>query len=345
MKRTWKIRALAIAKYLGAFGLARRLSRGGVRILCYHGIWLGDRRFAGDTMFMHADTFETRMATIRRLGYPVVTLSEAVAALRGELRLPPSAVVITIDDGWYGTYSAMRPALEKYDMPATLYCDTGHLNAQRPVYHVLARYLLQCSGNGNLDGPAREAYQRATDQDLDPAERAAAVDELKLLLDADHTFECRTFTYMTADQLREFFATPKLDVQLHTHNHTLHDFSPVAIRRELDQNSQALSELLGVPADHFRHFCYPSGRTTQSAAQTLRELGLESATTTSQGIAGKRHELHLLPRFLDGDNLSQIEFEAELSGFMDIVRSLLRPSSTPMAKANRLQQPAPRLGT
>ena len=75
----------------------------GVRVLCYHGVWMGDRSFAGDCMFVGAETFGKRLDLLADAGYPVLRLDDAAAALREGRALPAGATVITIDDGWFGT--------------------------------------------------------------------------------------------------------------------------------------------------------------------------------------------------------------------------------------------------
>ena len=155
-----KLRFLRAAKSLGGFALARRFTSNGVRILCYHGIWLGRDSFPGDAMFMRAETFRNRLDTIRRLGYPVVPLDTAVAALEGKCQVPRNALAITIDDGWYSTYAEMLPALRERGMPATLYVDSEHLRTGLPVPHVMARYLHQVAGKPD-HGPAALALAEA----------------------------------------------------------------------------------------------------------------------------------------------------------------------------------------
>ncbi len=112
-----------------------------------------------------------------------------------------------------------------------------------------------------------------------------------------------------------------VDVQLHTHNHSLDDMSLVSVRREVVANAAALAGMLGVPASRFRHFCYPSGVTSPSAEAALEKLGIQSSTTTSPGLAFQGCGMQAIPRFLDGENVFEVELEAELSGFMHLLRS------------------------
>jgi peptidoglycan/xylan/chitin deacetylase (PgdA/CDA1 family) len=144
---------------------------------------------------------------------------------------------------------------------------------------------------------------------------AAAID-----IDLKPYLQSRAFDYMTPNELA-VAAHEGLDVQLHTHRHTLGDMSAPVIAAEIADNRRALSDILNRSAAAFTEFCYPSGVATPAAAETLAELGLGSSTTTRQGLAWPGMQMHLLPRLLDGENLSEIEFEAELAGFADWLRA------------------------
>jgi peptidoglycan/xylan/chitin deacetylase (PgdA/CDA1 family) len=312
---------LQVARALGGFAVARRLTRRGVRILCYHGTWRAADGFAGDSMFIARETFRRRLQTIRRLGYPVISLSDAVRALRGETALPDAGVVITIDDGWYGTYADMLPALRDYGMPATLYCDSGTVQSRMAVPHVMARWLRKVKGPAALPEAAEQAFAAATDIPTPLASRFAALDRFTAAAGIDPApyKAVRAFDYMLPEELRAA-AEAGLDVQLHTHNHTLSDLSAAVVRAEVAANRAALAEMLPASAAPLEHFCYPSGVCSAAAGDVLAAAGVVSATTTAQGIARKGMNPYLLPRLLDGEQVTDIEFEAELSGFADFLR-------------------------
>ncbi len=322
-----KLMVLRAARAAGLFAIARRATAPAVRILCYHGTWRADTAgFRGDAMFMHPHTFAARLATLRRLGYPVVSLDRAVAGLRGDIPLPPNAVAITIDDGWYGTYADMLPALQAAGMPATLYCDTQQLQDGGTVPHVMARWLARFATETS---PQQQAYATATDRGLSLNVRRDACDVYCAAAGIDTTpfIATRNFAYMTAAELRDA-ASLGLDVQLHTHRHDLRDLSAAVITREITDNRAALGVILAAndrpraSAAQGLHFCYPSGVASADAAETLRGLGLASATTTQQGLAWPGDSLFLLRRLMDGEQISAIGFEAEISGFADVLRAV-----------------------
>lgn len=321
--RKLKLAFLHAARALGGFRIARTLTAKGVRVLCYHGVWMGDRRFAGDCMFIGAETFARRLDWLAEAGYPVLRLDDAAAALREGRELPAGATVITIDDGWYGTYASMAPALKARRMPATLYCDTAQLTGGHPIYHVMARYIHLAAGWPELDPETRRQLDAAADPTAPIESRKLACERFAAAIgvDIEALVEARAFSYMTPSELAAMYGEGYVDVQLHTHNHTMHDLGHAAIAREVETNAEVLAGILGTPASRFRHFCYPSGVTSPAAEIALERLGIASSTTTSSGLAYPGTRMQAVPRFLDGENVFQVEFEAEMSGFMDLVRS------------------------
>jgi peptidoglycan/xylan/chitin deacetylase (PgdA/CDA1 family) len=324
VRKRLKVAALHIMKALGVFALVRWISGPNLPILCYHGIWLGGSEFRGDAMFMRADTFEKRLALIKQLGYEVISLDDAAEMLSGRRELPKRALVITIDDGWFSTFSIMVPALQRHGFPATLYCDTASLLNGLPIPNVMARYLLVIHGTAAPPSPKVEAARlRVSDRSLDAPRRMEAVRELAqaLGIHVDPYLHDRVFDYMTPEELVRAHASG-LSIQLHTHTHAMHDLTPQAIAREVSDNRRALADVLGKRPEDFRHFCYPSGQFDAGCPAALSALGIVTATTTQPGRAKVDGPLFLLPRIMDGEQMTPIEFEAELAGVGSVLRRL-----------------------
>jgi hypothetical protein len=53
---------------------------------------------------MSPNKFPSRVELLRELNSPIVSLGEAVVCGLQSAVLPDCATVITIDDGWYGTF-------------------------------------------------------------------------------------------------------------------------------------------------------------------------------------------------------------------------------------------------
>src|SRR5699024_10320366 len=71
-----------------------------------------------------------------------------------------------------------------------------------------------------------------------------------------------------------------------------------------------------------RHYCYPSGNFDSVAEGVLKQHEVRSAVTCVPGLVRSRdnRQRYFLPRFLDGEHISTLEFEAELSGFAALLR-------------------------
>jgi hypothetical protein len=71
-----KTLVLWAARASGLFALSRLLTRHHLRILCYHGIWLGPEPHYGDCLFMSAARFRQRMQRLEQWGFKVISLDE-----------------------------------------------------------------------------------------------------------------------------------------------------------------------------------------------------------------------------------------------------------------------------
>ncbi len=331
-----KILALQVARLIGLFALSRALTKGQLRILCYHGIWLGSQPHYGDCLFMGAGTFEQRMELLARRGYRVIPLSRGCEALAAG-RVDAHDVVITIDDGWVGTYLHMLPVLKRHDFPATLYVTTENVVAQEPVLYVLATFLAAratCKPDPAQLFPDQPPHtlnteqlaQKIADRILSrptAASRRAETQRIASLLGIDFAdLEARrTFMLMKPEEVRDAYEQG-LDIQLHTHSHRMHGFDHEQLRGELDLNRDSLAQMLGTPPERLRHFCYPSGLFQPELFPVLQGRGIESATTTEFGLNPSGTSPYALRRILDCESVSDIELEARLCGFWGLVSAL-----------------------
>jgi peptidoglycan/xylan/chitin deacetylase (PgdA/CDA1 family) len=331
---------LHVVKRLGGFRLARRLTANGLRILCYHGIALADEhRFRG-RLFMHPHTFEARMKCLTGLGYPIVPLDEAVRRLYAGT-LPPAAVVITFDDGWEGACTHALPALRKRGIPVTLYVATYYVDKGTQVFNVTVQYLFwktkvtrfELPGVTDGIGPceltdprqrlrAQNAVLRHGKSLAGAADRQALLRAVGAALEIDVAeLERRGVLKFAAPQAIRALHDAGVDIQLHSHRHNLLDGTPGVLTRELDDNRSALSPLVDASPTHF---CYPGGIYTAAMWPTLEALGVESATTCESGFNYADTPRYGLRRILDEEGLTEIEFEAELCGLLELWRGVRR---------------------
>jgi peptidoglycan/xylan/chitin deacetylase (PgdA/CDA1 family) len=330
-----KSAVLRFARLAGLFALSRWWTRRHLRILCYHGIWIGPQPHYGDCLFMSVPTFAARMAMLEREGYRVISLDEA---MRRHASGTNSArdVVITIDDAWLGTYRHMVPELVRRGFPATLYVTTYYALTQRPVMNVMLGYLVARTR------PTNNFKDLA---DLLPSAEAVAdpVRHLADHVDAQPTLEDRwnclrtvarrlgwagdlddlapAFRLMDEEQLRDA-RHQGIDLQLHTHTHRMHGHEPARVQAEIETNRGHMARVLGVPAAELHHFCYPSGDYERALFPALIAAQVDSATTTELGLNPPSVHPLAMKRILDGETLSELELEARLSGFWSLALGL-----------------------
>lgn len=305
LKRAIKLGILQLAQGLGLFVLARWLTRKEARILCYHGFAYRDEHQFAPKLFMTPTTFRQRMAQVAGSGYKVVPLATLVEKLaRGES--VERLLVITVDDGWTGFARFAWPTLQHYQLPCTLYLTSWYAEKQRPVLNVLRRYL-------HWRGVALPAEQSDNLAEYRQLQQAASTAGVSLACEDGELFRLSSAADVTA------LAQQGVDIQLHTHRHRL-PLHPAELQEELQYNRQLIERLTGRPANDF---CYPSGEYQAAHLPLLQANQVRSATTTLLGLVNGDSDRLQLPRLLDGENWHRLEFAAELSGFMSLLRRAL----------------------
>lgn len=338
-----KERVLRLAKGLGLFGLARWLSRGRLRVLCYHGVWRGPGHY-GNFLFMSPARFEQRMRWLA--GYApatLLTLDEAHQRLQAGT-LPACPVVITIDDGWQSTYSHMLPVLRELRLPATVYVTSYNAQHQTFVVGALLAYLMATSARNEIEIGTIGSSIVGRRSLSTPAEREAVAQELSALIDQQPVGQrdaccaqvaraldidlaaldrVALFRIMSAEQVREA-AAQGFDIQLHTHRHRIVDAQGEdCLAREIADNRAWLASAIAPSVSTgLHHFCYPSGEHTPACFTVLSALDVKTATTTASGLVSHNTNPYAMPRILDGQAVPQIELEAEMCGLLDLVRRL-----------------------
>jgi peptidoglycan/xylan/chitin deacetylase (PgdA/CDA1 family) len=346
-KRRVILATFHVCKALGLFRLARRLTRSDLRILCYHGFVLDDEDRFRDSLFVSRAFLDRRMRYLRDLGYRVLPLDEAVDRLSAGT-LPRDPVTITIDDGFHSVHAVAREVLGKYRFPSTLYLTSYYFEKATPIFQLAVDYMCWKSPRETADmsGLGIPALGDATALTLTPEKRAwasreifahgaDALDEngrvalsqrLAECLDVDygHICDSRMLSLVSPDEARRLEESG-MAIEMHTHRHRFPD-NPGAALAELQDNRTVVEPVIG---RRMTHFCYPSGKWSHTHRPVLEKEAIKSATTCHAGLARKGANMLALPRILDDNRVSQIEFEAEVSGFTDLLRRARGKSQTP----------------
>ena len=307
-------------------------------ILCYHGISVDDEHEWHPALFMPPTLLRRRFETLVQHRCSVLPLEEAVQRLYlGDL--PPRSVAITFDDGMADFHSLAVPILREFGFPATVYLSTYYSHFNRPVFDVMCSYLLWkargrrftfpgvLEGDVDLSGVspfdvAGRLRAFAYEQRMSALEKDTLLTRLASHLEIDYEAICRKrlLHLMNTGEARAV-ASETIQIQLHTHRHRIsnnrNDFE-----REIVENRRHIAAITPIPA---RHFCYPSGFYQKPFPEWLREMGIATATTCDSGLATRRSDVLLLPRFVDSTTTTDAEFISWISGVAVGIRRLAPP--------------------
>lgn len=338
MRSTIKNSVFLVSKYLGLFILSRWLLRNKVRVLCYHGFTMDDEHLNVPGLFIEPEEFAKRMGYLHRKGYQVIGLEQAHQEVAKDVQ-GKDRVVITIDDGYVSVLRKAAPIMKKYDFPSTLYLTSYFFNKDCPVFNLAVNYMFwktkvvcaDFSGMGivNLDDynsceltpdnrnkvaiVVKEYGQRLKGNE----KRIALLETLGEILKVDYQQlnKDRLFNLINPEEMQQLQKLG-VDIQLHTHRHTFPVDESIS-EREIQDNKRAINPLLDKP---MTHFCYPSGVWSTRHWKVLEQHDIKTATTCQTGFVDSTSPTLAWPRVLDSSRVSQIEFEAEVSGFNELLR-------------------------
>lgn len=327
-----KIAALRLLRGGGVFELVADSPwrRHRLLVLCYHGTSLEDEHLWRPALYITPQTLRARFECLKRGQYAVLPFGEALERLEAQT-LPARSVVLTFDDGTYDFYRQARPLLQEYGFPATVYLTTYYALHELPVFNLICSYMLWKrrgeviveAGEIGLEGPldlrTESGRHRVVRSLIDLAEREQMTGIQKdnlaarlaqfLGIDYGVIKTKRILQIMNATEVKEV-AGNGIDIQLHTHRHRMPE-DEVLFSQEIRENRAHIHELASTRAVHF---CYPGGVYEPVFLPRLRAEQVVSATTCDAGLCNHQSESLLLPRFVDNQNRTQVEFESWAAG-------------------------------
>jgi peptidoglycan/xylan/chitin deacetylase (PgdA/CDA1 family) len=268
--------------------------------------------------------------------YPIVTLSQAAALLRGQEPLDRDVVVITFDDGYEGNFTNAWRVLSEEGLTAAIFVTTGFLDGEDLWFDYAGRGLRAAEALGSAlpeettgvlrevlgdwpfpDGAGR-AVSRLKYTAPEERERVLAVLRAGVVVDQPPT---RPLSW---DHVRDLIAGG-VEIGSHTVSHPiLSGLSRAQQEAELRASRDRLAEETGTPPTLF---AVPNGSHRDYDANTvavLRELGYEAAVTTERGSNAPGCEMLTLLRIGVGADTVPV-LDARLAGLFDEeVRRLLR---------------------
>jgi peptidoglycan/xylan/chitin deacetylase (PgdA/CDA1 family) len=251
-------------------------------------------------------------------------------------KLPARSVIVTFDDGYADNLHNAKPALERYEIPATFFLTTGHMRNEREFWwDELERLLLQpgllpdtlhLSINGigyrwelgasahyseedfrrhqrwkaweDSSSPRHSLYSSLWEllHPLTEEERTSVLDELLEWADAEPVVR-PTHRPLSLEEASKLAQGELVEIGAHTVTHpTLSALTATSQRDEILKSRHYLQDLIGRPV---RSFSYPYGRLSDYDHQTisiLRQAGFACSCSNFTGVIEQDTDLFQLPR-------------------------------------------------
>ncbi len=230
--------------------------------------------------------------------------------------------------------------MRQVGFPATVYVTTYYVRKATPVFRLVVQYMfwkarrrsvalaaVPWTNDRPLDLTNAEETSRVMWQCIQYGEQRCTEDQRReicaqlggtLGVSYDDIVKSRSLHLMTPEELRSLPAAD-ISVGLHTHRHRFPVDDRSSAEREVEENRIELDRCVG----HSAHFCYPSGVWAELQWEWLQDLHVKSSTTCNAGLNTSRTPRYALRRFLDGDDVHELEFEAELCGLAEVLRAAL----------------------
>ncbi|TDF37293.1 hypothetical protein EYS14_14150 [Alteromonadaceae bacterium M269] len=283
-------------------------SKGKAVILNYHRV--SEHQSIYDNGHMKAHHFENHLRWLSTY-YNVIPLPELYINLQDN-SLPPRAACITIDDGYYDSYSVIFPLLKKYGLQATFFVsteglETGSLWDEDIKYSILnlpsIKTKIEIKGDTfdtsnfeNRLAAMREITHKVKYMSLDY--RKEYIEQLS----RECENELNHHTFINESHIVEMVENG-MDIGSHAHSHPILAKETDEISRNEIAKSKSILESMAQTDIDF--FAYPNGKHgadfDDRHVGILKELGFKGAVTTEKGVVSSASDVYQMPRFTPWD--------------------------------------------
>ena len=254
----------------------------------------------GPDVHMRMDEFEKIIRIIHDKHNPV-SIEDAT-----KKKLKKHSIVITFDDGYKNNIEIVKPIIEKYKIPITIYVTTGFIDgSDYPYEQLLAsiikknRYLKIYLEGDTVTLPIINYEEKVTvyGQIREKLKCKSSKDRNTLLSRLIRTYgPNREIEFLSLDDLIACKKSPFITIGSHSHHHqVLSSISNSDALNDIQMGKRKLEEWLNVTIEHF---AYPYGAYNRNVIQIMKVLKFYSAVTTNQyAVRSKINKLYEIPRF------------------------------------------------
>lgn len=268
------------------FFIREIIQRKKVTIILYHDI-------KADTVDRHFRVLQAK--------YNIISLRDYLAArtLREPNRLPPKALIITFDDGHRGNYE-LRPVLERYKIPVTIFLCSGIVGTNRHFWF-----------RQNINNSRDKQWRKM-----------AKVQRWEILMETgfEETKEFSDRMALCDDEIRDMINL--VDFQSHTVFHPiLPHCSDNRAQREIGESKKELESKYNID---IYALSYPNGDYSDRDIQIAKEMGYKCGVTVDLGFNSENSDLFRLKRICMDDEAGISELLVKASGLWEYIKRKLR---------------------
>lgn len=278
------------------------------------------------------DFLDATLDALKASGMDIVSLDEALEAIKNPAIKKGRFAVFTFDDGYRDNWEYALPVLEAHNAPAVVYVPSEYPQGRGELWWVAVEQMIRQADSlvrpdRREDGahPTRTAQEKlAFYLDFYWALRAMGEDEQRATvraMAADQDYDilaiCRDLI-MDTQQVRTLVNHELITIGGHTMTHrALAKLPADEARAEMVGGADWLEETLGRRPQHFSFPYGDPGSAGPRDYAMAQELGFKSAVTTRKGMLYSDHKDHMfgLPRVsLNGDYQDKCFVELFASG-------------------------------
>ncbi len=277
-------------------------------LLTFHRVY--ETAFFDGQDFVAKDEFYLKMKLIKQY-FTVLSLPELLACCK-ENKIPPLAVTVTVDDGYYDSYSIITPILESLNIQGAFFIATAGIDSgllwsdkifnaiQRTEKKQIKNFLnfpcFTIITNDEKKIARQDIHNKCKYMTLENREKA--INELVGLLDVDISEQ----QFLSAANLAQMHSSG-MSIGAHTHQHPILALeTPVSAFKEISHSKAILENIIDAPVEYF---AYPNGKYgvdfDQSHVDMVKKLGFKAALTTNWGSLRSGDDLFNIPRYTPWD--------------------------------------------
>lgn len=231
---------------------------------------------------------------VLREHWRVVSLRDLVHALR-EGESVEGCVALTFDDGYEDNLRVALPALERADVPATVFVVADELGREFWWDRLTRLWASRRGASGSAEFRALHRRLRRSGRE----ERARALEALAAEPPLGPAVAHEPARALTPDELRALADAGLVEIGAHTRSHPfLPDLDESAQRAEITGARDALE---AVVERTVLGMSYPYGAFDARSVALAEEAGMDYACAAAPGVCTASSPINALPRFWVGD--------------------------------------------